>query len=89
METTITAPPPIWVSLVPLFLIAIPLWVLMFLLARRKGKSFVPYFILGLLPLVNVMAALWLASQTDASVKAELDDLRERLNAGLGRPQAH
>ena len=54
----------------------------MLFLARRKGKSLVLYLILGLIPGANMIAALWLASQTDASVKAELEDLRRRLPEG-------
>ena len=73
-------PPPVWVSFVPLLIITIPFLVTMFFLARRKGKNFLPYFILGLIPLANFIAVIWLASQTDASVKAELEDLRRRLD---------
>ena len=50
-------------------------------LARRKGKSIALYFLLGLIPGANMIAALWLASQTDASVKAELQELRRKLDA--------
>jgi hypothetical protein len=59
----------------------LPVLVTMFFLARRKDRSFLPFFILGLIPLVNLFALLWLASQTDASVKAELAELRRRLDA--------
>jgi hypothetical protein len=54
---------------------------MMFFLARRKGRSFVPYLFLGLVPGVNAIAALWLASQTDASVRFELEELKRRLDA--------
>jgi len=53
----------------------------MILLARRKGRNVALYILLGLVPVVNFIAALWLASQTDASVKAELEELRRRLDA--------
>jgi len=52
----------------------------MFFLARRKGKSFLPYFLLGIIPIANFIAIIWLASQTDASVKTQLEDLQKRLN---------
>ena len=73
--------PPLWTSFVPLILITVPFLITMFFLARRKGKSFIPYLLLGLVPGVNAIAALWLASQTDASVKAELEELRRKLDA--------
>jgi hypothetical protein len=82
METQhIHIQPPVWVSFVPLVIITIPFLFTLFFLARRKGKSFVPYLLLGLVPGANVIAAIWLASQTDASVRAELDELRRRLDA--------
>ena len=74
-------PPPLWTSFVPLVLITVPFLITMFFLARRKGKSFIPYLLLGLVPGVNAIAALWLASQTDASIIAELEELRRRLDA--------
>jgi hypothetical protein len=80
METT-HVQPPLWVSFVPLVIITVPFLVMMLFLARRKGKSLTVYFLLGLIPVANMVAALWLASQTDASVKAELEDLRRRLDA--------
>jgi hypothetical protein len=73
--------PPAWTSLVPLIIITVPFLITMFFLARRKGRSYVVYFLLGLIPGVNAIAALWLASQTDASVKAELEELRRKLDA--------
>jgi hypothetical protein len=82
METTYT-PPPLWTQLVPLFVITIPFLVLMIFLAGRKGRNVAVYILLGLIPVVNFVAALWLASQTDASVKAELEELRRRLDAKI------
>ncbi len=80
METT-NVPPPLWVTFVPLAIITVPFLVMILFLARRKGKSLLVYFLLGLIPGANMIAALWLASQTDASVKAELEELRRRLDA--------
>jgi hypothetical protein len=79
METT-PVQPPVWTSSVLLVIIIVPFLVTMLFLARRKGKSLIVYFLLGLIPGANMIAALWLASQTDASVKAELEDLRRRLD---------
>lgn len=74
-------PPPSWLQFVPLLIITIPFLITMFFLARRKGRSFVVYFLLGLIPGVNIIAALWLASQTDASVRKELEELRRKLDS--------
>jgi hypothetical protein len=73
-------PPPFVVQIVPYFLIVVPVLVMMFFLARRKGKPFWPYLLLGLIPVANMLAALWLASQTDAAVRAQLDELQKRVN---------
>jgi ABC-type polysaccharide/polyol phosphate export permease len=80
METP-NVPPPLWMSFVPLVIITLPFLVTMFFLARRKGRSVVAYLLLGIIPIVNMIAAVWLASQTDASVRAELDELKRRLDA--------
>jgi cell division protein FtsB len=73
---------PVWTtSFVLLIVLTLPFLITMLFLARRKGKSLVVYLLLGLIPGANTIAALWLASQTDASVKAELEDLRRRLDA--------
>ena len=80
METT-HIPPPLWAQFVPICLLTIPFLVLMVFLARRKGANVAVYLLLGLIPVVNFIAALWLASQTDASVKAELEELKRKLDA--------
>ena len=81
METTTVPTPPLWVSFVPLLLLTIPFLIMMIFLARRKGKSLLLYVLLAFITGVNVISALWLASQTDVSVRAELADLRRRLDA--------
>ena len=79
METT-QIPAPLWAQFVPLCVLTIPFLVLIVFLARRKGANAAVYILLGLIPVVNFIAALWLASQTDASVKAELEELRKKLD---------
>jgi hypothetical protein len=54
--------------------------IILILLARRKGRSVALYVILALIPGANVLSALWLASQTDASIKAEIAELKARLD---------
>lgn len=73
--------PPLWTSFVPLVILAVPFLIMVCLLARRKGRSLALYFVLGLIPGVNMFSTLWLASQTDESVRAELAELRRRLEA--------
>ena len=81
MQPTDVPPPPVWVSFVPLVIITIPFLIMICFLARRKGRSLALYFVLGLIPGVNMLSALWLASQTDESIRAELADLKRRLDA--------
>jgi ABC-type polysaccharide/polyol phosphate export permease len=83
MQPTDIPPPPFWISLVPLVLITIPFLIMICFLARRKGRNLALYFLLGLIPGVNMLSALWLASQTDVSIRAELADLKRRLDAQL------
>ena len=78
-------PPPLWVSFVPLIVLAVPLLVMTIFLAQRKGKNVAAYVILSFIPGANVLALLWLASQTDEWVTKELRDLRQRLD---NKPQA-
>jgi hypothetical protein len=47
-------------------------------IAARKGKSVPLFCILCFIPIVNVVAAIWLASLTDAAVIARLADLERR-----------
>jgi len=81
METTSVSSQPVWVSFIPLLILTVPFLIMMIFLALRKGRSLPLYILLAFIPGVNVIAALWLASQTDASVTAELADLRRRLDA--------
>ena len=70
-----------WVSLLPLCLMTIPALVLTIILARRKGQNVPLYAVLGLLPFINFVALIWLASLTDLSVRSELEELKRRLDA--------
>jgi len=47
-------------------------------IAARKGKSVPLFCILSFIALVNVIAAIWLASLTDTAVNARLSDLERR-----------
>ena len=56
----------------------LPYVVVMGFIAARKGKSVPLFCILCFIPIVNVVAAIWLASLTDAAVVARLADLERR-----------
>ena len=51
-------------------------------IAACKGKSVPLFCILCFIPLVNVIAAIWLASLTDASVNSRLADLEQVFERG-------
>lgn len=73
------ASPPGFLQFVPLIVLTIPFLVLVIFMAKRKGKSVALFVILGLIPMVNMVAALWLASQTDAAVLREIDEIKKKL----------
>jgi hypothetical protein len=85
MQTSPVSPPPLWVTLFPglllLVFFALPSLIFMIFLARRKGTSLPLYILLAFIPGVNVISAIWLASLTDESIRAELAELRRRLDA--------
>jgi hypothetical protein len=56
----------------------LPYVVVIGFIAARKGKSVPLFCLLCFIPLVNVVASIWLASLTDAAVAARLADLERR-----------
>jgi hypothetical protein len=56
----------------------LPYVVVIGFIAARKGKSVPLFCILCFIPLVNVVASVWLASLTDATVSNRLADLERR-----------
>ena len=57
---------------------ALPYVVVIGFIAARKGKSVPLLCLLGFIPIVNVVASVWLASLTDAAVARRLADLERR-----------
>lgn len=47
-------------------------------IAARKGKSVALFCLLCFIPIVNVVASIWLASLTDAAVARRLAELEKR-----------
>jgi hypothetical protein len=56
----------------------LPYVVVIGFIAARKGKSVPLFCILCFIPLVNVVASIWLASLTDAAVNSRLANLERR-----------
>jgi hypothetical protein len=65
-------------QLVFFFIIAIPLAIVMWAIAKRKGKSGL-LALLFIVPLVNMLVALWLASLPDKALLDRISDLEGRL----------
>lgn len=70
-------PPPLntLLSLLPFLVICSALAVLIGVIARRKGRSPI-VALLGFVPFVNGLYALWLCSLTDAAVLDAIDEIR-------------
>ena len=67
--------PPTIIALLPLLLMSAVLAAFIFFLAKRKGHSAL-LALGGIVPMVNVLLAIWLASLTDKSVLEQLEALR-------------
>jgi hypothetical protein len=71
-------PPPAPLTLgqfLPLLLLSLILGVLLFSMAKRKGKS-PAVALIALIPLANMIYAIWLCSLTDAAVLKDLEELK-------------
>lgn len=67
------------VSVIPFLAATVPFAVLFFAMARRKEKNPLLWLFLGFIPIVNLVAGYWLASQTDDSVKDQIKRLRDEI----------
>jgi len=76
-STAFGAPDLIMIAIIML-VCGLPYVVVIGFIAARKGKSVPLFCLLCFIPLVNVVAAIWLASLTDAAVAAQLADLERR-----------
>lgn len=56
----------------------LPYVVVIAFIAARKGKSVPLFCLLCFIPIVNVVASVWLASLTDAAVTRRLAELERR-----------
>lgn len=75
-ETVVVQPEvPVILQFVPLIIFTLPFLILIGFMANRKGKSVVLSLLCGLVPFLNIIYALWLASQTDADLLRRLEAL--------------
>jgi hypothetical protein len=75
------AGPDLIVIALMLFILSIfhlPYVIVMDLIAQRKGQSVRLFCILGFIPLVNIVAAVWLASLLDTAVEERLAELESK-----------
>jgi hypothetical protein len=70
----ISAPDLIMVAIIML-ICGLPYVVVIGFIAARKGQSVPLFCLLSFIPIVNVVAGIWLASPTDAAVKDRLAKL--------------
>jgi len=63
----------------PMIIIAIPFLFLNPAIADRKGKNKIKYGLLGILPVVNMFSALYLASLPDKMILERLDTIINKL----------
>ena len=71
--------PNLFVSLIPWLFMWITTGVFSLFIAKRKGKSPVASFFLCLIPLVNVLWLIYLASLCDIEIKNTIEKLKEEL----------
>lgn len=64
---------------VPLFLLSVPLAFVLYFLAKRKGADAPFFFVLGLLPLINWLATVYLVGAPDLVLHAKMDRLLSEL----------
>ena len=76
-STAFAAPDLIMIAIIML-VCGLPYVVVIGFIAARKGKSVPLFCLLCFIPLVNVVASIWLASLTDAAITARLAELEGR-----------
>jgi hypothetical protein len=72
-------PPSPLPQLIFYFIILLPFAILIYSIAKRKGRS-VWLTLFGIVPGVNVFVAIWVASLPEAKLIREIEDLKSRLS---------
>jgi len=70
--------PDLIIIAIAMLVCGLPYVVVIGFIAVRKGRSVPLFCLLCFIPLVNVVASIWLASLTDAAVTARLANLERR-----------
>jgi uncharacterized membrane protein YhaH (DUF805 family) len=76
-------PPSPYAQLLFYFIILLPFIILIYRMAKRKGKSGW-LAIWGAVPVLNMFVALWIASLPEAKLVQEIQELKNRLNLPPG-----
>ena len=71
----------VWLYVLQYLLITLPFAIFAFVLARRKGKTGPAFAVLALIPYVNVISLLYLASLPDAGLLARIRELEKYIGA--------
>lgn len=61
-------------AFIPIIITIVPAIILIYLIAPRKGKS-LAYALIGLIPYVGLLFAIWLASLPDKSIDSKVDKI--------------
>jgi len=61
--------------MIPMFIIAIPMSIFSYFIARRKGHSPGLFALLGIIPLVNFFTYLYLISLTDKDIMDKINEI--------------
>ena len=69
---------PIILRLVPLAIFTLPFLILIGFIAKRKGINLLLALIVGIIPMLNIAFAFWLASRTDIAVLDRLKMLEAK-----------
>jgi len=65
-------------AFVPLIIFTLPFLLLIAFLAKRKGINIFLAVVVGLIPMANILFALWLASRTDTMVLERIAKLEQK-----------
>lgn len=79
MTQSLIQPNPI-LALLPIILIAIPIAIVVNILAREKGKNITLWTILACIPIINFISIFYIVGTTNSKVEAKMDKILEALN---------
>ena len=74
-------PVPGFVPLIPFLVIGLFMGILSFLIAKRKGRNQLLWFLAGFVPVWNGLGVIWLASLPEKSILDEFESLKEKINS--------